>query len=127
MSENETDKRPRKLTKGIEGTVVSIEAIGGSLGNRNFDFAALPPDIQAKLGPFGLGHKLGDAAAGKTGSEAEESITKVWEGLMAGDWSVKAPATPRVSVKALLDKVSSLPAGTQQAAKELLASLGIEV
>jgi hypothetical protein len=82
------EKRVKKLAKEIEGTIVQITAAGGTKGQMLFDFADLPADIQSKLGPFGLGHKLGDAAAGKEGAEAEEAIEKVFEGLKSGDWSV---------------------------------------
>ena len=121
-------KRPRKLTKELtdEG-VVKITAIGGANGEQAYDFNTLPEDVQAKLGPFGLSHKLGDAAAGKSGADAEESISKVWDGLMAGDWSVRAPATPKVSVKALVDKMSALPPEAQEQARALLASLGVDI
>jgi len=89
MSEEEKAeavKRPRKLMKDLtdEG-VVKITAIDGNAGEVAYDFSTLPEDIQAKLGPFGLSHKLGDAAAGKSGADAEESIQKVWDGLMSGD------------------------------------------
>ena len=126
--ENEVVKRPRKLMKDLtdEG-VVKITALGGNAGEVEYDFSKLPEDIQAKLGPFGLSHKLGDAAAGKSGADAEESISKVWDGLMAGDWSVRAPATPKVSVKALVDKMSALPPEAQAQARALLASLGVDI
>ena len=131
MSEEEKAeavKRPRKLMKDLtdEG-VVKITAIDGNAGEVAYDFSTLPEDIQAKLGPFGLSHKLGDAAAGKTGADAEESIQKVWDGLMSGDWSVRAPATPKVSVKALVDKMSALPPEAQEQARALLASLGVDI
>jgi hypothetical protein len=124
----EATKRPRKLMKDLtdEG-VVKITALGGNAGEVEYDFSTLPADIQTKLGPFGLSHKLGDAAAGKTGADAEDSIQKVWDGLMAGDWSVRAPATPKVSVKALVDKMSALPPEAQEQARALLASLGVDI
>jgi hypothetical protein len=124
----EAAKRPRKLMKDLtdEG-VVKITALGGNAGEVEYDFSTLPADIQTKLGPFGLSHKLGDAAAGKTGADAEDSIQKVWDGLMAGDWSVRAPATPKVSVKALVDKMSALPPEAQEQARALLASLGVDI
>lgn len=124
----EAAKRPRKLMKELtdEGIVI-IEAIGGNAGSVKYDFNVLPDDIKAKLGPFGLNHKLGDSAAGKTGTEAEEAIQKVWDGLMAGDWSVRAPATPKVSVKALVDKMNSLPEEAQAQARALLESLGVSI
>jgi hypothetical protein len=91
MSE-QTPKKVKKLAKEIEGSVVKISVEGGT--PMEFDFTTLPKDIRVKFGPFGLGHKLGDAAAGKSGAEAEEAINKVWEGLMSGDWTTRAPAAP---------------------------------
>ena len=124
----EESKRPRKLNKNItDDGVVEIEAIGGSLGKRNFDYNNLPEEIKVKLGHSGLSHKLGDSAAGKDGAEAEESITKVWEGLMAGDWSVRAPATPKVSVKSMVDKLENLDPESRAKAEELLRQLGVSI
>ena len=125
--ENKEVKRNKKLAKHIEGTIIQITVGGGSKGEMLFDFSSLPADIQSKLGPFGLGHKLGDAAAGKEGAEAEEAINKVFDGLMSGDWSVKAPAGPRVSIKALAENVSKLDPASQEAAKALLTSLGVKI
>lgn len=114
----------RKLQKGIEGTVVTIkEAVTES--TLTFDFGTLPEGIQAKLGPFGLGHKLGDAAAGKEGQEAVDAINKVWEGLMNNDWSVRAPAGEKVSKSSIIGKIGALSEEEQAAAKELLAKLGV--
>lgn len=117
----------KKLEKLIEGTEIKITSLGGNEGQMTFDFLDLPEDIQEKLGPFGLGHKLGDAAAGKRGSEAEEAIQRVWGGLMAGDWSVRAPAAPKVSVKAIADNYEKLSEEEQEAAKALLSGLGIKI
>lgn len=131
MSENETEtketKRQKKLSKEIEGSQVKITVLGGNLGEMAFDFNNLPEEIRTNLGPFGLGHKLGDAAAGKEGLEAEEAINKVWEGLMGGDWTVRAPTGPRVSIKSLADKVTNLDPDSQEAAKALLSSLGVKI
>jgi hypothetical protein len=123
----EETKRQKKLGKEIEGNLVKITVLGGEKGEMSFDFSALPAEVQEKLGPFGLGHKLGDAAAGKEGTEAEEAINKVFDGLVANDWSVRAPAGPRVSVKALADKVSTLDPASQDAARALLTSLGVKI
>lgn len=117
----------KKMDKTIEGAVVSITVLEGAQGKMDFDFNLLPPDIQAKMGPFGLNHKLGDSAAGKTGAEAEEAINKVWQGLMEGDWSVRAPAAPKVSTKVIADNFSNLSDDEQNAAKAVLESLGIKV
>ena len=64
------EKKRKKLTKVIEGTVLTItEAVTGTV--IKVDFAKLPENIKANLGPYGLSQKLGDAAAGKEGQEAE--------------------------------------------------------
>ncbi|MCK5015672.1 MAG: hypothetical protein KAS32_01255 [Candidatus Peribacteraceae bacterium] len=117
----------KKMIKRIKGTVVAIEVLDGKLGIVDYDFASLPADIQEKLGPFGLNHKLGDSAAGKTGIEAEESIQKVFEGLRNNDWSVRAPAAPKVSTKTIATNLSSLSEKEQNAAIEVLQRLGINI
>lgn len=126
-TEEATKKSRRKLMKEIDGTVVKIEALGGNNGVMEFEFLELPDEIQEKFGPFGLSHKLGDSAAGKAGVEAEESISKVWEGLMAGDWTVRAPAAPKVSVKKIAANYEKLEPAEKAAAKALLDSLGIDI
>ena len=112
----------KKLTKEIVGTVVTLTSGEES---KSFDFATLPADIQTKFGPFGLGHKLGDAAAGKEGVEIFASIEKVWEGLEKGDWSVRAPAGEKVNVKTLLSNVDSMEGTDEEKArlKAILADL----
>lgn len=117
----------KKLQKKVDGNVVTINAIEGAKGEMTFDFLSLPTEIQAKLGPFGLGHKLGDAAAGKTGADAEEAITKVWEGLMANDWTTRAPAAPKVSTKTITDNLGTLSSEEQLAAIAILQKLGLKI
>lgn len=124
MSE-QTPKKVKKLAKEIEGSVVKISVEGGV--PMEFDFTTLPKDIRVKFGPFGLGHKLGDAAAGKSGAEAEEAINKVWEGLMSGDWTTRAPAAPKLTKKSIAENLGNLDEAQQQAAKDLLAKLGINL
>lgn len=122
-------KRARKLEKDLvsqPGKVV-ITVLGGIKGAMVFDPADLSEDIQQKLIPFGLGHKLGDAAAGKSGTEAEEAIEKVWEGLKSNDWSVRAPATPKVSLKDIASNFANLSDEDKEAAAKLMASLGINL
>jgi hypothetical protein len=117
-------KKAKKLGKSIEGTVVKIkEVVTGK--DMAFDFLKLPKAIQEKLGPFGLNHKLGDAAAGCAGQEAVDAIEKVFAGLMAGDWSVRAPRGESVSVTAINSGISKLPPKEAEAATALLIKLGI--
>ncbi len=114
----------KKLEKVIEGSIVSLKIVALDK-ELKFDFNDLPEAIRDKFGPFGLGHKLGDAAAGKDAEEIEASVVKVWEGLEKGDWSVRAPAGPKVSKKAITDGIANLDPEEADAAKALLAKLGI--
>jgi hypothetical protein len=121
-------KGRQKLKKDLtDHPLVKITVLEGNQGEMEFNFMELPDDIQEKFGPFGLGHKLGDAAAGKSDTEAEEAITRVWEGLMAGDWSVRAPAAPKVSLKAVVDNFDNLTSEEQDKAKEILKGLGMKI
>lgn len=122
-------KKAKKLTKDLgtkPGTVI-ITATGGSQGAMEFMFKKLPPKIQELFGPFGLGHKLGDAAAGREGKDAESAIAKVWEGLLKGDWSVRAPAVPKISLSEVATNYDKLSPKEQEVASKLLASLGIDL
>ena len=125
----EVKKSRRKLTKDLTtspGTVV-IEVAGGVQGKMSFPFSDLPPKIQEQFGPFGLGHKLGDSAAGRSGADAEEAINKVWNGLKAGEWSVRAPAVPKVKLSDLAANFAKLSKKEQEKASGLLTALGIEL
>lgn len=128
-TETEQPKKSRKkLEKDLtEHPLVKITSLGGKQGQMVFNFDDLPDEIKTYLGPFGLGHKLGDAAAGRKGEEAEEAINRVWEGLMAGDWTVRAPAVPKVSVKAIAENYELLSDAEKEAAKTLLEGLGIKI
>jgi len=127
--ETTASKRARKLEKDLStqpGKVI-ITVLDGAKGAMVFDPADLSADIREKLIPFGLGHKLGDAAAGKSGTDAEDAIEKVWEGLKSDDWSVRAPAAPKVSLKDVAANFQNLSDEEKEAAKTLMASLGINI
>ena len=116
--------KEKKLRKVIEGTVVTITelATGKSVV---FDVSKAPADIQAKLAPFGAAHKMGDAAAGCSGQEAVDSIQKVVDGMMAGNWAVRGARGESVSVSALNSGIEKLPPKEQAAARALMIKLGI--
>ena len=121
--------REKKLTKDLTtkpGSVV-ITVNGGERGAMEFPFNKLPEAIQVKFGPFGYGHKLGDSAAGRTGVDAEKAIMKVNEGLMNGDWSVRAPAAPKIDVAEVAGNFGKLSPKEQAMAKKLLASLSLNI
>ena len=116
----------KRMTKSIEGTVLKIKEVESGT-DLAYDFATLPNDIKIKFGPFGLGHRIGDAAAGKKGKEAVEAMDKVWKGLMEGNWTVRAPAGEKLTKKGLLTKVDAMSPKDQAAAKALLQKLGLTV
>ena len=122
-------KRPKKLSKDLASKpgIVIITVSGGAKGAMEFAFNKLPGKIQQLFGPFGLGHKLGDAAAGRAGKDAESAIGKVFEGLMKGDWSVRAPAAPKISLTEVAANFGKLNPKEQATAKALLSSLGIQL
>lgn len=137
MAENENEtpetveapKRPKKLTKDLvthEGKI-AITVLGGEQGEMIFDPNDLSVDIQDKFIPFGIGHKLGDSAAGRSGVEAENAILRVWEGLKKGDWSVRAPAQPKVALSDIAQNFGALSDEEKAAAAPLLKSLGIDI
>lgn len=120
----------KKLNKNFkEGAehIVTIEVIEGSNGMQEFDPAQLSEEIRERLLSSGLSHKLGDSAAGKDPADAEEAITKVWEGLKNGDWTVRAPAAPKVSVKTITNNLDELSADEKAAAITVLQQLGISL
>lgn len=118
-------KKRKKLTKTVEGSVITIkEDITGA--ELMFDVSELSEQIQTNLKYHGASQKLGDAAAGREGQEAVDAINKVWEGLVKGDWSVRAPAVEKVSVKDLVSKVSAMADSVDKdAAQALLRKLGL--
>lgn len=120
-------KRVRKLSKDLTtkpGSVI-ITIAGGKAGAMEFAFNKLPKDVQDKFGVFGYGHKLGDSAAGRSGTDAEKAINKVNEGLLKGDWSVRAPAAPKVNIAEITSNFDKLPPAEKAIAKKFLAGLGL--
>lgn len=129
MAEEATPKKAKKLSKDLStkpGTII-ITVVGGAEGAMEFVFKKLPERIQGLFGPFGLGHKLGDAAAGRSGKDAESAVKKVWEGLVKGDWSVRAPAAPKISTTEVAANFAKLSPKEQATAKALLEGLGIKI
>lgn len=116
----------RRMTKVIEGTILKIKEVESGT-DRAYDFAKLPQDIQIKFGPFGLSHRIGDAAAGKKGKDAVEAMDKVWKGLIDGNWTVRAPAGEKLTKKGLTEKVDQMNPKEQAAAKALLEKLGLSL
>lgn len=125
----EQPKKKKKLSKDLvtkPGTVL-ITVDGGKKGTMKFPFSTLPPEIQKKFGTFGYGHKLGDSAAGRSGIDAENAIIKVNEGLLNGDWSVRAPAAPKINIAELTEKFGKLTPQEQKTAKKFLAGIGLNL
>jgi|PlaIllAssembly_1097288.scaffolds.fasta_scaffold08500_3 hypothetical protein len=122
----EVTKRPRKLTKDVsDPKVCKITVIGGTKGEMLFPLSDLPDSIMTILPCFAVGHKLGDAAAGESGADAEASITATWEAMKSGNFTVRTPAEPKVTLSAIKANLENLPPEQQEAAKAQLALLGI--
>lgn len=119
-------RKGKKLSKSVVpgNPIVTIEVMTAEEGPIQFDFSSLPQDMQDHLGPFGLGHKLGDAAAGKDGAEAVEAIQKVWEGLMESNFSTRV-AGERITKKSVAEKLDNLPEDEKEAARAVLEELGL--
>lgn len=133
MPENETPEpvktKGKKLSKDLAtkpGTVI-ITVQDGEKGAMEFPFDKLPKTIQEKFGAFGYGHKLGDSAAGRKGVDAEAAIMKVNEGLMNGDWSVRAPAAPKINIAELVTNFGKLSPKEQTVAKKFLGGIGLAI
>ncbi len=122
-------KKPKRLEKNLVKYPgkLAISVIGGKKGEMIFDPNDLPAKIKKQLPVFACSHKLGDSAAGRQGVEAEVAITKVWEGMVAGDWSVRAPAQPKVAVNDIAQNFDKLSAKEKAAAAPLLKALGVDI
>lgn len=120
----------KKLGKKVEGTDVIFQLQDEDL---TFNSADLPQEMQNRLVPFGLGHKLGDAAAtAKTPEEAKTAIQRVWDGMMESKWSTRTAAepgekAPKLTKSAILANLEKLPEDQREAAKAFLATLGFTV
>lgn len=120
--------RVRRLEKNVdyENGVVSVKVI--ATGQEVVcDSNQLPEEIKAKLIPLALSHRIGDSAAGREGEEAFEAMTKVWEGLMAGNFTIRQPAAKGLSKKEITEKLASLSGKEATAAAALLKKLGISL
>lgn len=118
--------RQRRLTKTVdyENGVVTVQVI--STGQDLIcDTKLLPEDIKAKMIPFGIAHRIGDAAAGRDGAEAFDSMSKVWNGLIEGNFTIRQPRTPGITKADIQEKLSTLKGKEATAAAALLEKLGI--
>lgn len=118
--------RQRRLKKTLTD-VLKIEVIGGT-GEMTFDPKSLPTEVQAHLPVLGLSHKLGDTASGLDDPAIiEDIITKLWEAMMKGEFTVRQPGQPKVSLKDVKDNLAGMAETDREAALTLLRSLGIKV
>ena len=132
-SEDTTEvTREKKIKAWFEGDdqeIVCMEVVDGNRGVLRFDTKDLPDAIKSKMIPFATLKKLGSqgACAGKKGKEAEEAIEAVWASLLNGDWTLRQPAQPKVTIKNITANMAELSADEQTIARELLARLGLKI
>lgn len=103
------------ITEMVTNTVIKI------------DISKYPREIQHNLFKHGVLQKLGDAAAGRSGQEAVDSINKVQVGLMAGNWAVRAPAAPKISKAALSEAMAEMSPQDAKKAADLMKKLGVTI
>jgi len=120
--------RQRRLKKELtEKGTLTIEIIGGT-GAKTYDPAELPAEVMAKLPALALSHKLGDAASGLDDPALiEDVISKLWEAMKKGEFTVRQPGQPKVSLKDVNDNLANMAEGDREAALTLLRSLGIKI
>jgi len=122
-------KRPKKLEKDLTsqpGKV--IITVRDGTGPMVFDCDELPEEIRKHFVPFGVGHKLGDAAAAaESPVEAEAFVQKVWEALKKGEWVIRRPAAPKVSLADVATNFKNLSEEEREAAAVLLKALNIKI
>jgi len=107
--------------------VLTIEVIDGT-GAMTFNPKDLPETVQNHLPVLALSHKLGDAASGLDDpAMIEEVIKTLWEAMMKGEFSVRQPGQPKVSLKDVKDNLAGMEENDREAALTLLRSLGIKV
>ena len=121
--------RQRRLKKDLvsEDGKLGIEVIGGT-GIKFYDPNELPTEVQEKLPVLALSHKLGDAASGLDDPTfIEETIEKVWNAMLAGEWTTRKPGQPKIALKDIKDNLDSLTDEEKEAARVLLKTLGIAI
>lgn len=109
----------KKLEKSIEGSIVKLKIIETN-ETITVDFKKLPQKMQDNLGPFGLGHKLGDAAAGKEANEIAPAINKIIEGLQNGDWSVRVSAGSKITKASIEEGIALMDPKDRDIARKLM-------
>lgn len=85
-----------KVTMNLDGsfTVSKSPRAGDWNASVSIDLAAIPESLWEKLALHGLKQKIADAASGaKTKAEAEASMAKACDALIAGDWSSRGEGT----------------------------------
>ena len=118
--------RAKKMDKTVdyEKGVVSFKILSDG-SEVVCDTNKLPAEIKSKLIPLAISHRIGDAAAGRDGKDAFESMSKVWDGLMKGNFTIRTAAKKGVSKADIKAKLDSLKGKEATAAAELLEKLGI--
>jgi hypothetical protein len=118
-------KRLNKVVNYETGEVkVSVIATGQELV---CNVSELNAEMCKKLVPLALSHRIGDAAAGKEGDEAFQAMTKVWEGLKAGNFTIRVAAVPGLKASDIKEKLAGLTGKDAAMAAALLEKLGIKL
>jgi hypothetical protein len=86
---SKTYNETNEAVDGIPARSIQIKFLAsGNVLTGSLD--SLKPEIVTQAALHGINQKLGDAAAGKQGDEAEEAVMSVWEQIVGGNWNAKA-------------------------------------
>jgi hypothetical protein len=127
--ETQENTRKKKMEKNIdtEKGVVTFEVFGGNEGVMSFNPNDLPKEMQKILPLYALNHMLGDATAGRRGTEAEEMIKQKWSAMMNGTVTQRKPAAPKISPKDIYENLKAMDKATRKDTFVKLQAVGMDV
>lgn len=117
-------KKKRVMGKKIENGVLEITVVGVKKPIVA-DPKSLPKNVQELLPVIALSHILGDAAAGKRGTEAYGRIKEKWGAMLDGNMTVRRAKAPTIKHSEIIQNYLALSPKDKKNALPLLISLGV--
>ena len=125
-TETSEKKKVKRLSRKIDGRVLTITEMetGESI---SIDADTLSAEIQSRSMMHGLNQKIGDAAAGKTGADAMKAMMVVAQGIVGGNWAVRAPASKNVSVSDINNALGTMSEEERAVLLESFTKAGVDL
>lgn len=98
-------KRAKKVSKSVEGLVLTIKA--GEI-EKVYSAEGFSDDVKRNLMMHGLSQKLGDCFAGKETDEGVALADKTYEALQKGEWTMRMPAAEKITKKQVVEAFANL-------------------